>query len=146
MEPSKTHTICLGFCYNKAMLNNIDLYITYFLQISIALTLINVWLVHFSKPTKYRGKGAENMLNEFKAYGLPVWFMYLVGVSKLTVAACFITGIWFPVLVLPAAILLAMLMVGAVVMHMKVKDSLRRTTPAIGLLLITLVLIVLILS
>ena len=128
------------------MLNNIELYITYFLQILIALTLINVWLIHFSKPTKYRGKGAENMLNEFKAYGLPAWFMYLVGVSKLIIASCLIVGVWLPVFVFPATVLLAVLMIGAIAMHLKVKDSFKRTAPATVLLVITFILMALILS
>ena len=125
------------------MLNDIQIYITYFLQIVIAITLINVWLVHFSKPTKYRGKGAKNMLKEFKAYGLPVWFMYLVGVSKLTIASCLIIGIWLPILVFPATVLLALLMIGAISMHIKVKDSFKRTAPAAALLFITLILMAL---
>ncbi len=128
------------------MLNNIQLYITYFLQIVIAITLINVWLVHFSKPTKYRGKGAKNMLNEFKAYGLPTWFMYLVGISKLMIASFLIIGIWFPIFVFPVTVLLAALMIGAIAMHIKVKDPFKRTLPATILLLITFILMALILS
>jgi uncharacterized membrane protein YphA (DoxX/SURF4 family) len=128
------------------MLNDIQLYITYFLQVAIAITLINVWLVHFSKPTKYRGKGAKNMLNEFKAYGLPEWFMYLVGTLKLIIASCLIIGIWIPVFVFPATFLLAILMIGAIYMHLKVRDSFKRTAPATILLLITLILMTLTLS
>ena len=128
------------------MLNDIQIYTAYFLQIVIAITLINVWLVHFSKPTKYRGKGAENMLKEFKAYGLPAWFMYLVGISKIMIASCLIIGIWFPIFVLPASLLLSVLMIGAITMHIKVKDSFKRTFPATTLLFVTILLIVLTLS
>jgi len=127
------------------MLTNMQIYITYFLQIAIAITLINVWIMHFSKPTKYRGKGAKNMLNEFKAYGLPAWFMYIVGISKLLIASCLIIGIWFPIFVFPATVLLAVLMIGAIAMHVKVKDSFKRTAPATILLLITFILMVFIL-
>jgi len=128
------------------MLSDIQLYITYFLQIVIAITLINVWLVHFSKPTKYRGKGAKNMLNEFKAYGLPTWFMYLVGISKIIIASCLIIGIWFPIFVFPVTVLLAVLMIGAIAMHIKVKDPFKKTAPATILLCITFILMALILS
>ena len=86
------------------------------------------------------------MLNEFKAYGLPAWFMYAVGVSKLIIAACLIIGIWLPVFVFPAAALLVVLMIGAIAMHIKVKDSFKRTAPATVLLVITLILMALILS
>jgi uncharacterized membrane protein YphA (DoxX/SURF4 family) len=127
------------------MINNTQLFISYFLQIVIALTLVNVWIVHFSKPTKYRGKGAKNMLNEFKVYNLPAWFMYFVGISKLIIASCLIIGIWFPIFVFPSTVLLAVLMIGAITMHFKVKDSFKRTAPATILLFITFMLMTLIL-
>ena len=111
-----------------------QLYIVTILQIIIALGLINVWLVRFRRPTQYRGKGAANMNDEFKAYGLPRWFMYLVGAAKMLIAALLIVGIWVPVVVLPAAAVLAILMVGAVAMHIKVRDALIRTVPALVML------------
>ena len=41
-----------------------ELYIVSALQIIIAIGLLNVWLVRFHKPTKYRGAGAGNMEQE----------------------------------------------------------------------------------
>ena len=86
------------------------------------------------------------MLNEFKAYGLPTWIMYLVGISKLMIASFLIIGIWFPIFVFPVTVLLAALMIGAIAMHIKVKDPFKRTLPATILLLITFILMALILS
>ena len=114
------------------------MYLGYVLQIVIALGLINVWLVRFNKATKYRGLGAGNMQAEFAAYGLPTWFMYLVGGAKLLIAASMIAGFWIPGLVYPASALLALLMVGAITMHVKVKDPLVRTLPALLMLLMAL--------
>jgi uncharacterized membrane protein YphA (DoxX/SURF4 family) len=88
--------------YNKLMSNIIKLYIIHFLQIAIAATLINVWIVHFYKPTKYRGNGSKNMSDEFTAYGLPQWSMYIVGASKILIAFLLILGFWFPFVILPA--------------------------------------------
>ncbi|MCX6747480.1 MAG: hypothetical protein NTW98_00830, partial [Candidatus Nomurabacteria bacterium] len=78
----------------------------YVFQIVIALGLINVWLVRFNKPTEYRGKGAGNMADEFTAYGLPKWFMYLVGAGKMAIALAMVLGFWMPALVYPASSLL----------------------------------------
>jgi hypothetical protein len=71
--------------------------------------------------------------------------MYIVGASKILIAFLLILGFWFPFVILPALGGLVMLMVGAVMMHLKIKDSVTRTLPAISLLLITLFLIFLIL-
>ncbi|MEI8223755.1 MAG: DoxX family protein [bacterium] len=111
-----------------------ELYIINVLQIILALGLINVWLVRFRKPTKYRGKGAANMEQEFRAYGLPTWFMYLIGAAKMIIAVLLVIGLWIPVVVLPAAAVLAVLMVGAVSMHIKVRDACIRMMPALLML------------
>lgn len=107
------------------------MYIVYAFQIIIAVVLVNVWLVRFHKPTKYRGGSAGNMADEFAVYGLPKWFMYLVGVGKIFIAALMIIGFWVPVVVYPASALLALLMIGAVAMHIKVKDPFIKAVPAI---------------
>lgn len=104
------------------------------LQIILAFGLINVWLLRFNKPTAYRGKGAGNMKQEFAAYGLPVWFMYLVGAAKLVIAGLLIIGLWVPSVVLPAVLVLGALMLGAISMHLKVHDALKRTAPALLML------------
>ncbi len=116
----------------------IQTYIVYVFQIILAFVLINVWLVRFSRPTKYRGSGgAKNMTEEFSAYGLPVWFMYIVGAAKIIIAVLLIAGFWFPFLVYPASFVLAMLMIGAIAMHIKVEDPYIRTMPAIMVFLMS---------
>jgi len=104
------------------------------LQIIIALGLINVWLVRFSKSTQYRGGKAQNMTEEFKAYGLPVWFMYIIGSLKLVIAVAMIVGIFVPMVVLPTAVLLVILMLGAIGAHMRVHDLMIKWLPALCML------------
>jgi hypothetical protein len=54
-----------------------------------------------------------------------------------------IAGIWFPGLVrLPAAVVAA-LMVGALVMHAKVKDPLSKSLPALAVLLMSVAIFLL---
>lgn len=104
------------------------------LQIIVSLGLLNVWLLRRGRKTPYRGKGAENMRAEFEAYGLPVWFMWVTGALKIGVAAALLAGIWIPAIVQPAAIVLILLMLGAFVMHLKVKDPLMASVPALAML------------
>ena len=122
----------------------IEMYVVYALQIIIALGLVNVWIVRFHKPTKYRGGSAGNMADEFAVYGLPKWFMYMVGMAKIAIALCMIVGFWLPILVYPASALLVLLMIGAISMHIKVKDPFIKAVPAILVFLMALMNVVLI--
>ena len=105
-------------------------------QVAVALGLVNVWLLRFGKPTGWRGGTATNMREEFELYSLPSWFLYLVGFLKLLCAALLIAGIWFPVVVVPAAAILAVLMLGAVAMHVKVSDPAKKSLPAAAMLVL----------
>ena len=100
------------------------------LQVLLALGIVNVWIFRFGKASAWRGGTASNMKEEFAAYGLPAWAMTLIGALKLSCAAALLAGLWFPALVQPAATVLASLMAGAVLMHVKVTDPPMRSLPA----------------
>jgi len=104
------------------------------LQITVALGLLNVWLLRSHQSTSYRGGGAGSMRGEFAVYGLPGWFMFVVGALKIGAAVCLIAGLWIHFLTLPAAILICVLMVGALAMHFKVRDPLKKSLPALAVL------------
>jgi uncharacterized membrane protein YphA (DoxX/SURF4 family) len=108
-------------------------------QMIIAFGLLNVWLLRAQKTTPYRGGNATNMREEFAAYGLPAWFMWAIGLLKVTLAIALIAGFWFNSLTRPAAGILALLMLGAVVMHLRVGDPLKKCLPATSLLLLCVV-------
>jgi uncharacterized membrane protein YphA (DoxX/SURF4 family) len=76
------------------------------------------------------------MRGEFAAYGLPPFAMYLVGTLKVGAALCLIAGVWWPSLVFPAALLIAILMVGALAMHVRIHDPARKSLPALAMLVI----------
>ena len=104
------------------------------LQLVVGLGLLNVWLMRSSLATRYRGGSAQTLAQEFEAYGLPRWFFYLTGTLKLGSAFLLIGGLWIPELVLPAAALVCVLMLGALSMHLKVKDPAIRSVPALCML------------
>jgi len=104
------------------------------IQIIIPLGILNVWFFRNGKRTTYRGKNAENLKAEFKAYGLSDSVFYVVGFLKITSAVFLLIGLFVPVVVAPAAATMAFLMLGAVLMHAKVSDPLVRYLPA-GLML-----------
>ena len=104
------------------------------LQLIISVGLINVWLFRFNKVTEYRGGGANNMKEEFQAYGLPIWLMYVVGFLKIAIAIMLIVSIWIKELLEYNLWLLSVLMFGAVLMHLKVKDPIKKSYPALSIL------------
>jgi hypothetical protein len=108
-------------------------------QVVIALGIYNVWLVRYGRSTNWRGGTAQNLKEEFAVYGLPGWFMGIVGFLKLLFATLLIVGIWFPLVTKPAAAGMAVLMAGAVTMHLKVKDPFLRSLPAFTMLILSLV-------
>jgi uncharacterized membrane protein YphA (DoxX/SURF4 family) len=89
----------------------------------------------FCVSTKRRNTGAatqKNMREEFKTYGIPSWAMYLIGATKLSLAILLLVGIWVEGLVRPSAVSLALLMAGAISMHMRAGDHLKKSAPAIS--------------
>jgi hypothetical protein len=116
--------------------------VSIFFQIIIALGIFNVWFLRSSKATPYRGKDTTSLQAEFAAYELPEWMFYVVGVLKLSAAIALLLGILIPSLVIPGASVMAVLMLGAVVMHVKVKDPIDKLLPASIVLLMSIFLLV----
>jgi len=111
-----------------------------FLQIVVALGLLNVWILRLNKKTPYRGSNSNSLKSEFTAYGLPIWFFYVVGFIKISAAVALLLGLWKPFLVFPAALVVSFLMLGAVGMHLKVGDPFKRFIPALTLLFFSICL------
>lgn len=108
----------------------LDLSLADLLQVVIALGLLNVWLVRRNSSTPYRGGSSQSLREEFRAYDLPSWSFPLIGVLKVGSAVALLVGLWVPRLVLPASGLIIALMLGALAMHVKVKDSAKKSLPA----------------
>jgi uncharacterized membrane protein YphA (DoxX/SURF4 family) len=100
------------------------------LQILVGLGLLNVWLLRRQSATAYRGGAAKNLKEEFAAYGLPAPMFYIVGGLKIICGVELLVGLAYPPVVLPAAAVVAVLMVGAVAMHLKVGDPVTKYVPA----------------
>ena len=111
--------------------------ITQILQIIIALGLLNVWFLRNSKSTAYRGGSAKTLKEEFKAYGLPNFAYYVVGTLKIGSAIALILGLQNSQVTLVASLTIVVLMIGAVGMHIKVKDTFKKSIPALIMLIMS---------
>jgi hypothetical protein len=113
-------------------------YINLILKLIIGFSIINVWLFRFGKPTRWRGGDAPNMKEEFSVYGLPNWFMILIGTLKVVLSILLIVSIWISGIEAIAAYGIAALMLGAIFMHIKVGDPLLKSFPAFSFFVLSL--------
>lgn len=110
-------------------------------QILIPLGILNVWFIRSGRATAYRGANARNLKSEFLAYGLPTWMFYLIGTLKTVAATLILVGFVEPICVTLGASMMVALMLGAIVMHAKVRDPLIRYVPAALMFLLSLSLV-----
>lgn len=115
------------------------------LQLFVALNILRIWLITNQRASIYRGGDgkAKTLREEFEVYGLPLWFMYVVGILKIAAAIGLILGIWMPVLVPFAAGGLIVLMLGAITMHIKVRDKVTTFLPALFMFILSTTIFIL---
>ena len=115
------------------------------LQLFVALNILRIWLITNQRASIYRGGDgkAKTLREEFEVYGLPLWFMYIVGILKIAAAIGLILGIWMPVLVPIAAGGLIVLMLGAITMHIKVRDKVTTYLPALFMFVLSTTIFIL---
>jgi hypothetical protein len=101
-------------------------------QTAAALWILDVWFFRFNKDTGYRGGDATNMKEEFAVYGLSETTMYAVGATKVGLASAMLAGLAVPRVTRPASMGLATLMLGAIGMHIKAGDPVKRYLPALS--------------
>ena len=85
------------------------------------------------------------MIEEFKNYGLPITFMYSIGLYKVLLSLFILYSLFFgskyDQLVSMGLVFLSFIMVGSIIMHLRVKDPLNRSIPAIGMLVLSVVVL-----
>lgn len=96
-------------------------------QIVLALSVVYVWIFRF-----------DNIVVEFKQYGLPDVIRNMVGASKIALATLLIAGIWYTDLLLYSALSMAFLMICAQLAHFKVKNPVSKHLPSLLLLILSL--------
>lgn len=116
-------------------------YLIIIIKVFIFISIINVWFIRFGKSTPWRGGTAKSMKEEFTAYGLSETVMYLVGGLKVLFATLLVVSIWVPNLATPSAAGMAILMLGAITMHLKVSDPPKKSFPAFSFLILSAVII-----
>ena len=99
--------------------------ITIIAQLVVAISVGYVWIFRF-----------ENIVKEFKQYGLSNLTRTMVGAAKIVLATLLVVGIWYSELVLIPAILMGVLMLSAQYFHFKAGNSWQKRLPSLVLLLL----------
>ncbi len=108
------------------------------LSLILSSVVINVWIFRFNRSTMYRGGDSSNMIEEFAIYGLSEAFVYIVGAFKILAALGILIGLFRKNLIIPSALLMALLMAVALFMHFKVGDDMIKFLPAFLMLILSL--------
>ena len=105
------------------------LFLVIILQIITATSILFVWVVRY-----------KNIIKEFKQYNLPSWLRDVVGISKISFAIMLLIGIFDERFKMIGAGGLSMLMIAALITHLRVKNPIYKALPAITLLSISILL------
>lgn len=100
-----------------------------FLQIFVAASIFFVWGVRYA-----------NIIEEFKQYRYPDWLRDFVGILKVTFAICLLAGISRPRGAIIGGVGIALLMMGALFTHLRVKNPPFKMLPSAALLVLSLVI------
>jgi hypothetical protein len=111
------------------------------IKLAVGLSILNVWLLNRNKSTPWRAKNANNMTEEFAAYGLSPAIMIVVGTLKCLFAVLLIVSIFYQGVEWVGAAGIAILMAGAISMHFKIGDPIKKSLPAAIFLILSLLVI-----
>ena len=103
--------------------------LTISLQALVAASVFFVWVVRY-----------ENIIQEFKHYGLPEWLRDLVGILKITFSLMLLIGIERPLFAMMGGLGIALLMGAAFITHLRVRNPGLKTLPSLTLLVLSVVI------
>lgn len=98
-------------------------------QITLGLSVAFVWIFRF-----------ENVVLEFKQFGLNDLTRNFVGSSKIALATLIIAGVWHSTFVLIPSVLMGVLMIAAQYFHFKIKNPLIKHLPSFILLILSAII------
>ena len=94
-------------------------------QIILAVAVAYVWIFRYN-----------NVVKEFKQFGLNDITRNFVGASKIALATLLVAGIWHSSLVQIPAVLMGLFMISAQYFHFKIKNPFIKHLPSLLLLML----------
>jgi len=94
-------------------------------QIIIAISVAYVWVFRFN-----------NVVEEFKRFGLSDLTRNLVGATKISLATLLVVGVWYESFVFIPSILMGLFMISAQYFHFKANSNFIKRLPSLILLIL----------
>jgi putative oxidoreductase len=85
--------------------------------------------------------GSKQMVEGFRQYGYPGWFRLFTGMVEVISGVLVIAGIWNGTLAAWGSLLIVITMIGAIVTHIKLKDTVGKMMMPIILFILGLVVL-----
>lgn len=101
------------------------------IQLILGLSVAFVWVFRF-----------DNVMKEFKQFGLSDLIRNIVGASKIALATLLIAGIWHPSLVPISAMIMGVFMIAAQFFHFKIKNPFIKHLPSLILLILSAFIVI----
>jgi hypothetical protein len=98
-------------------------------QLVVALSVAFVWIFRY-----------DNVVKEFKQFGLNDLTRNLVGATKIALATLLVAGIWYPSLVQISSVLMGLFMIAAQYFHFKIKNPFSKHLPSLILLILCVII------
>lgn len=98
-------------------------------QIIVAASVTYVWIFRM-----------DNIIKEFKQFGLSDLTRSAVGATKIALSTLLIVGIWFPSLVVLPAIIMGVIMIAAQYFHFKINNPFIKHLPSFLLLVLCIII------
>ena len=98
-------------------------------QMVLALSVAYVWIFRY-----------DNVVKEFRLFGLNDLTRNFVGTTKIALATLLIAGIWYPSLVQIPSVLMGLFMISAQYFHFKIKNPFIKHLPSLILLILSAII------
>lgn len=84
--------------------------------------------------------GNKQQIQQFEHLKLPQWFRIVTGVVQLIGVVGLVIGFWYPSIAALAGLWAAMTMLGGFATHLKVKDPMSKSMPALILAIFAMII------
>lgn len=98
-------------------------------QLVLAVSVLYVWIFRM-----------DNIIKEFKQFGLSDLTRSAVGATKIALSTLLIVGIWFPSLVLVPSVMMGLIMIAAQYFHFKISNPFIKHLPSFLLLVLCVII------
>lgn len=102
--------------------------VIYILKTLVAGSIFFVWVVRY-----------QNIIEEFRAFGLPAWLRDLVGILKVSFVLMLLSSDSNAVLL--GAFGITVLMLAALLTHLKIKNPFYKMLPSMSLMILCLIIL-----